>query len=159
MSINASDPTQRQAPWMPPAPMHHHHQYNPAAHFAPPAHFMPYAAHQFQNLTPPQVAGSNGNNNNGENKTIWVGDLHQWMDETYLHNCFASTGEVSSMKGYSNKQTGLSDGLRFCRVSLSCSSRESPPKLSGNGDAQHGSALPFELGLIQHGRQAFRQRP
>ncbi|KAJ8628702.1 hypothetical protein MRB53_022025 [Persea americana] len=33
-----------------------------------------------------------------ENKTIWVGDLHYWMDENYLHSCFAQTGEVGHFK-------------------------------------------------------------
>lgn len=29
-----------------------------------------------------------------DNKTIWIGDLQAWMDETYLQNCFAPSGEV-----------------------------------------------------------------
>jgi len=29
-------------------------------------------------------------------KTLWVGDLLHWMDETYLHSCFSHTGEVLS---------------------------------------------------------------
>ncbi|TQD69565.1 hypothetical protein C1H46_044902 [Malus baccata] len=33
-----------------------------------------------------------------EVKIIRVGDLHHWMDETYLHGCFAHTGQVSSLK-------------------------------------------------------------
>ncbi|TYH50069.1 hypothetical protein ES332_D10G179300v1 [Gossypium tomentosum] len=33
-----------------------------------------------------------------EVKTIWVGDLVHWMDETYLHGCFSHTGEILSMK-------------------------------------------------------------
>ena len=27
-------------------------------------------------------------------KTLWIGDLLHWMDETYLHTCFSHTGEV-----------------------------------------------------------------
>lgn len=34
------------------------------------------------------------NGDNSENKTLWAGDLSSWMDENYLHGCFASTGEV-----------------------------------------------------------------
>lgn len=30
-----------------------------------------------------------------EVKTLWVGDLQYWMDETYLHGCFVHTGDVS----------------------------------------------------------------
>lgn len=35
------------------------------------------------------------------------------MDENYLHRCFASTGEISSIKVIRNKQTGLSEGYGF----------------------------------------------
>ncbi|KAI7737498.1 hypothetical protein M8C21_020983 [Ambrosia artemisiifolia] len=49
----------------------------------------------------------------GENKVIWVGDLHNWMDEDYLRNCFASTGEVASIKVIRNKHTGFSEGYGF----------------------------------------------
>lgn len=31
-----------------------------------------------------------------EVKTLWVGDLQYWMDESYLHTCFVHTGEVGS---------------------------------------------------------------
>ncbi|GAB2267369.1 Polyadenylate-binding protein rbp47c' [Dionaea muscipula] len=49
----------------------------------------------------------------GENKTIWVGDLHHWMDENYLHRCFASTGEIASIKVIRNKHTGAPEGYGF----------------------------------------------
>lgn len=58
-------------------------------------HYMPYHPHHLHHqphtpvVQPPQQ-GSGG----GDNKAIWVGDLHSWMDEDYLRNCFASTGEV-----------------------------------------------------------------
>ncbi|XBH92603.1 hypothetical protein VPH35_083693 [Triticum aestivum] len=48
-----------------------------------------------------------------ENKTIWVGDLHYWMDENYLHTCFGYTGEVVAIKVIRNKQTGQSEGYGF----------------------------------------------
>lgn len=79
---------------MPPHPM------------APPqfaaAHFVPFHAVV---QSPPRAAtvpavvlGSPAPHQAGqeENKTIWVGDLHFWMDENYLHNCFGYTGEVST---------------------------------------------------------------
>ncbi len=34
--------------------------------------------------------------NHEEVKTLWVGDLQYWVEESYLHNCFAHTGEVRS---------------------------------------------------------------
>jgi hypothetical protein len=58
---------------------HHHHQYQQPLH-------VPHQQHQNHQQ---QQHGSNG-----ENKTLWIGDLHNWMDESYLHRCFASTGEV-----------------------------------------------------------------
>jgi len=48
-----------------------------------------------------------------EIRTIWIGDLHHWMDENYLHNCFAHTGEVVSAKVIRSKQTGQSEGYGF----------------------------------------------
>ncbi|GBG91306.1 hypothetical protein CBR_g52192 [Chara braunii] len=48
-----------------------------------------------------------------EVKTLWVGDLQYWMDENYLHSCFAHTGDVTSVKIIRNKQTGHSEGYGF----------------------------------------------
>ncbi|CAI0465267.1 unnamed protein product [Linum tenue] len=98
----------------PPPPQHYmaatayHHQYqhphqqhhHPAAIASPIHHHL----HQHSN----HVAGSVA-----DNKTVWIGDLHNWMDENYLHTCFASTGEIASIKVIRNKQTGLSEGYGF----------------------------------------------
>ena len=77
------------------------HQMAPAPPpFAP--HFVPFHA-----VAPPMqprpapvavALGSPAAAHGGqeENKTIWVGDLHYWMDENYLHSCFGYTGEVST---------------------------------------------------------------
>ncbi|CAF1705108.1 BnaC03g40810D [Brassica napus] len=46
-------------------------------------------------------------------KTLWIGDLLHWMDETYLHTCFSHTGEVSSVKVIRNKLTCQSEGYGF----------------------------------------------
>jgi len=32
-----------------------------------------------------------------EVRTLWIGDLQYWVDESYLHGCFAQTGEVLSL--------------------------------------------------------------
>ena len=32
-----------------------------------------------------------------EVRTLWIGDLQYWVDENYLHSCFAHTGEVYSL--------------------------------------------------------------
>lgn len=82
----------------PAAAMVMQHGMIPAPHYAP--HYMPYHLHHHPPLPPPPPpqqppgATSNGGGSNGENRTIWVGDLHNWMDEDYLRSCFSQTGEV-----------------------------------------------------------------
>ncbi|RWW88997.1 hypothetical protein BHE74_00002107 [Ensete ventricosum] len=65
-------------------------------------HLVPY--HHPPVLTPQHHgAGANSAAAGGEeNKTIWVGDLHYWMDENYLHNCFGHTGEPSPPAGFAH---------------------------------------------------------
>ncbi|KAJ8526488.1 hypothetical protein K7X08_028965 [Anisodus acutangulus] len=60
-----------------------------------PHHYIPYHPHQ--------GGGSN-------NRTIWVGDLRNWMDEDYLATYFASTNQVASIKVIRNKHTGFPEG-------------------------------------------------
>lgn len=67
-------PHHMMTPPLPPPYMHYHHHYQ--HHHLPIQHSQP-------------LPGSGG-----ENKTIWVGDLHHWMDESYLNSCFSSIGEV-----------------------------------------------------------------
>ncbi|CAI0465260.1 unnamed protein product [Linum tenue] len=116
-------PPPHSTPWVPmqyptTAMVMPHQMLSPHQHYAlhppPPQHYMAATAyhhhhhhlHQHSN----HVAGSVA-----DNKTVWIGDLHNWMDENYLHTCFASTGEVSiaSIKVIRNKQTGLSEGYGF----------------------------------------------
>ncbi|XVE70015.1 hypothetical protein DITRI_Ditri10aG0037700 [Diplodiscus trichospermus] len=115
-------PPQSQPQWValqyPAGAMVMQHQMMQPQHFLapPPHHYMPYHHHQqYQHhhghgQHAQQQKGSSGG---GENKTVWVGDLHHWMDENYLHSCFASTGEIASIKVIRNKQTGLSEGYGF----------------------------------------------
>ncbi|GMH07598.1 hypothetical protein Nepgr_009438 [Nepenthes gracilis] len=48
-----------------------------------------------------------------EVRTLWIGDLQYWVDESYLHSCFAHTGEVVSIKIIRNKITGQPEGYGF----------------------------------------------
>ncbi|WCJ35378.1 RNA-binding protein 47C [Euphorbia peplus] len=124
-------PQQQQQQWMamaqyPAAAMVMQHQMLPQ-HYAPPPpqHYMAAAAaygHQYHphppHLQHPAAAAQQQHHPNqqgsaGENKTIWIGDLHHWMDENYLHTCFVSTGEIASIKVIRNKQTGLSECYGF----------------------------------------------
>ncbi|KAI3460255.1 hypothetical protein Pfo_016918 [Paulownia fortunei] len=118
--VVAAVPGQQWVVQYPAAAMVMQHGMMPAPHYTP--HYMPYHHHHLHHhppLPPPppppqqQSGSSNGGGSNGENRTIWVGDLHNWMDEDYLRNCFASTGEVSSIKVIRNKQTGFSEGYGF----------------------------------------------
>ncbi|KVH93254.1 Nucleotide-binding, alpha-beta plait [Cynara cardunculus var. scolymus] len=81
----------------------------------PPPHYMPYhyQQQQYQQQSPQQQRGNQIQSSSEDNKTIWVGDLQHWMDETYLQSCFAQTGEVSSIKLIRNKQTGQSERYGF----------------------------------------------
>lgn len=80
-----------------------------------PQHYMPYVHHHYQpqqqqqpqQQPPPQPPQHHHHSHHqqqlkqggsaDEIRTIWLGDLHHWMDENYLHNCFAHTGEVYSL--------------------------------------------------------------
>ncbi|XP_008220170.1 PREDICTED: polyadenylate-binding protein RBP47-like isoform X1 [Prunus mume] len=121
-AVQTQAPPPQPQQWMamqyPAAAMVMQHQMMPPQHYAtppppPPQHYMAYHQYQqqqqhVQHLQQQQQLGSSG-----ENKTIWVGDLHHWMDENYLHTCFASTGEIASIKVIRNKQTLLSEGYGF----------------------------------------------
>ncbi|CAK7324711.1 unnamed protein product [Dovyalis caffra] len=48
-----------------------------------------------------------------EVRTLWIGDLQYWADESYLSTCFAHTGEVVSIKIIRNKLTGQPEGYGF----------------------------------------------
>ncbi|KAK9133444.1 hypothetical protein Scep_012972 [Stephania cephalantha] len=48
-----------------------------------------------------------------EIRTLWIGDLQYWMEESYILNCFSQTGEVVSAKVIRNKQTGQSENYGF----------------------------------------------
>ncbi|XP_065866879.1 polyadenylate-binding protein RBP47B' [Euphorbia lathyris] len=48
-----------------------------------------------------------------EVRTLWIGDLQYWVDETYLSSCFVHTGEVVSIKIIRNKITGQPEGYGF----------------------------------------------
>ncbi|KAL6656156.1 hypothetical protein ACP70R_006982 [Stipagrostis hirtigluma subsp. patula] len=93
------------------------HQMAPAPPQFAAAHFVPFHAVA---PPPPRAApvamgspAAQGGGGQEENKTIWVGDLHYWMDENYLHSCFGYTGEVVAIKVIRNKQTGQSEGYGF----------------------------------------------
>ena len=48
-----------------------------------------------------------------DSRTLWIGDLSYWMDESLLYSLFASTNAVVSVKIIRNKATNLSEGYGF----------------------------------------------
>ncbi|CAN1307343.1 Polyadenylate-binding protein RBP47C [Linum perenne] len=117
----------------PPPPQHHpHHQAYMAAYYQ--------QQQQYQKQPPmyqKQIQGSE------DAKTVWIGDLLVWMDETYLHNCFSRTGEVSSVKVIRNKQTGQSEGYGF--VEFYSHAAAEKVLQTYNGCAMPNSDQPFRL--------------
>uniref|UniRef100_A0A0D9VVS9 RRM domain-containing protein n=1 Tax=Leersia perrieri TaxID=77586 RepID=A0A0D9VVS9_9ORYZ len=89
----------------------------------PPPHYFqgppPPAAMWGQPPPPPQAAapapaaGGGGAGGDEGVKTLWIGDLQYWMDESYLYNCFSQAGEVTTAKIIRNKQTGQPEGYGF----------------------------------------------
>ncbi|CAF1929658.1 hypothetical protein Bca4012_072583 [Brassica carinata] len=67
---------------------------------------------QFQ-YAPPSYHQKNQQRGGDDVKTLWIGDLLHWMDETYLHTFFSHTNQVSSVKVIRNKQTCQSEGYGF----------------------------------------------
>ncbi|KAH6794066.1 serine carboxypeptidase-like 40 [Perilla frutescens var. hirtella] len=78
-----------------------------------------------------------------DNKTIWIGDLQQWMDEGYLQSCFSQTGEVVSAKIIRNKQTGQSERYGFIEFNSHAAAEKALQ--SYNGTTMPNTEQPFRL--------------
>ncbi|KAL4201198.1 hypothetical protein AMTRI_Chr02g257410 [Amborella trichopoda] len=119
MDPQQQQPPPQQQPWMMMPPQPHPQQplpqpVNPqASHMwnqqpQPQPQVQPQAQAQ-----PMQVQYSMQPTSADEVRTLWIGDLQYWMDEAYIHSCFAHTGEVLSVKIIRNKQTGQPEGYGF----------------------------------------------
>nr|ABR18422.1 unknown [Picea sitchensis] len=107
----AIDPQQQQQQWMMMQPqMQPQPQPPPQAGFWPPQH-QPQPQHPQPQLMAQQY--SQQPTSADEVRTLWVGDLQYWMDETYMQSCFGNNQEVVSVKIIRNKQTGQSEGYGF----------------------------------------------
>lgn len=49
-----------------------------------------------------------------DQRTLWVGDIEQWMDETYVMNLFAHVAEVVNVKLIRDKTTMIPSGMWLC---------------------------------------------
>ncbi|XP_059430539.1 polyadenylate-binding protein RBP47B' isoform X2 [Corylus avellana] len=84
-----------------------------------------------------------------EVRTLWIGDLQYWVEESYLHGCFAHTGEVVSIKIIRNKITGQPEGYGFIEfVSHAAAERILQ---TYNGTLMPGTELTFRLNWASFG--------
>ncbi|KAI3856111.1 hypothetical protein MKW98_016144 [Papaver atlanticum] len=143
---NVADSQQQQQQWMimqyPAATMvvqHPYYQMIPHQLFLPQS-FTPYP------LTPHHQHQSHQGLSFKVNRTIWVGDLHYWMEENYLQSCFAHTGEVTSIKVIRDKQTGHHQGFGFVEFYT----RATAEKVlqTYNGTAMPNRDQPFRLNWV-----------
>ncbi|XP_022947439.1 polyadenylate-binding protein RBP47-like [Cucurbita moschata] len=123
----------------------------------PPQHYVAYSHHPYQQQQQPQQQPPPSQQqqqqpqsqrprrqgSTDDVKTLWIGDLQAWMDETYLHNCFAHTGEVFSVKVICNKQTGQSEGYGF--VEFYSHATADKVLQNYNGAMMPNTDLPFRL--------------
>ncbi|XP_074292513.1 polyadenylate-binding protein RBP47B'-like [Silene latifolia] len=84
-----------------------------------------------------------------EVRTLWIGDLQVWVDESYLHSCFAHTCEVVSVKVIRNKITGHPEGYGFIEF-MSHTAAERVLQ-AYNGTSMPGTEQPFRLNWASFG--------
>ncbi|KAH0866414.1 hypothetical protein HID58_083625 [Brassica napus] len=94
-SIGSDEAKRSQHP--PPGGLLPHHVPPPSAqqHYGyqqPPPYAMPGAAPP--QMWNPQAAPPSQPMTADEIRTLWIGDLQFWMDESFLYSCFAHTGEI-----------------------------------------------------------------
>ncbi|KAL3538892.1 hypothetical protein ACH5RR_002258 [Cinchona calisaya] len=115
------------------------HQYVPATAAAYYHHHQLYQQQRQQQ----QHQQNQIQNSSEENRTIWIGDLQQWMDENYLQSCFAQASEVISVMVIRNKQTGESERYGF--VEFSSHAEADKVLQSYNGSSMPNSEQVFRL--------------
>lgn len=82
-------------------------------------------------------------------KSLWVGDLQPWMDESFLYNIFVGTNQLVSVKLIRNRATGQSEGYAF----LEFRTHEAADMLlkSYNGQPIPGTDQVFRLNWAAYG--------
>ncbi|XP_024966392.1 polyadenylate-binding protein RBP45-like [Cynara cardunculus var. scolymus] len=104
-------PPQQQ--WMMPPPPQQQHQQPLPPHMWPQQQPPPPQQQMMQPTQQQQQQYAAAPSTTDEIRSLWIGDLQYWMDETYVTNCFYNTGEVLSVKIIRNKQTGQPEGYGF----------------------------------------------
>ncbi|KAL6514265.1 Polyadenylate-binding protein rbp47 [Orobanche hederae] len=140
---------QYQQQWMamqyPAVAMQQHMMYN--QHYVP--YYHPHHQQQQQYQQAPKQNNSQIQSSSEDNKSIWIGDLQQWMDEVYLNSCFSQTGEVVSIKVIRNKQTGQSDRYGFIEFNSHAAAEKVLQNY--NGTTMPDSDQPFRLNWSSFG--------
>ncbi|PQQ16037.1 polyadenylate-binding protein RBP45B isoform X1 [Prunus yedoensis var. nudiflora] len=92
-----------------------------------------------------------------EVRTLWIGDLQYWMEETYLYNILIHTGELVSVKVIRNKQTTQSEGYGF----IEFNSRAAAERVlqSYNGTPMPNGAQNFRLNWASAGEKRSDDTP
>ncbi|KAK1314532.1 Polyadenylate-binding protein RBP47B' [Acorus calamus] len=78
-----------------------------------------------------------------EIRTLWIGDLQYWVDETYLSCCVSHTGEVISIKIIRNKITSEPEGYGF--IELTSHAADERILQTYNGTQMPGTEHTFRL--------------
>ncbi|WVZ94722.1 hypothetical protein U9M48_040586 [Paspalum notatum var. saurae] len=103
----------------------------------------------YYGASPAQVAAAPAGPN--EIRTLWIGDLQYWMEENYIYGCFASTGEVQSVKLIRDKHTGQLQGYGFIEfISRAAAERVLQ---TYNGTMMPNVELPFRLNWATAGEK------
>ncbi|KAK1281238.1 Polyadenylate-binding protein RBP45 [Acorus gramineus] len=100
-------------------------------------------------VPPPPQPQTQATGGTTEIRTLWIGDLQYWMEESYLQQCFAHTGEIVSAKVIRNKQTGQSEGYGF----IEFASRAAAERIlqTYNGTMMPNTEQPFRLNWASFG--------
>lgn len=83
-------------------------------------------------------------------KSLYIGDLQDWMDENYIFGLMAPSGEVVNVKIIRNKLTGASEGYGF----IECVSHEAAGRVLQlyNGQPIYDTGTVFKLNWATHGQ-------
>ena len=83
-------------------------------------------------------------------KSLYIGDLQDWMDENYIFGHLSATGEIVNVKIIRNKVTGASEGYGF----VECISHDAAGRVLElyNGKPIHDSGAVFRLNWATHGQ-------
>ena len=82
-------------------------------------------------------------------KSLYIGDLQDWMDENYIFGLLSVSGEIVNVKIIRNKVTGASEGYGF----VECNSHEAAGRVleEFNGKPIHDTGAMFKLNWAAHG--------